>query len=270
MTSHSAPTRRGPRSRRVIAISLASFVAVALVTGGSFALQSANAAQDRVTATAAQSASTGRQHDQLAVYDSIAAVHAKDAAAVALGRANAVLAAAKDKVDATNLSDVASSLASYQVLPIDEVESLTQRTAAIATTVEAAAAEADRVAAEKAAAAAAAAEAQRQQALAASNTPAGAQNVAQSLAASKYGWGDGQFGCLVQLWEKESGWSYTAHNSSGATGIPQALPGSKMASAGSDWATNAATQVAWGLGYIAGSYGTPCAAWAHSEAYGYY
>ena len=270
MTSHSAPTRRSPRSRRVIAISLASAVAVALVTGGSFALQSANAAQDRVTATAAQSASTGRQHDQLAVYDSIAAVHAKDAAAVALGRANAVLAAAKDKVDATNLSDVASSLASYQVLPIDEVESLTQRTAAIATTVEAAAAEADRVAAEKAAAEAAAAEAQRQQALAASNTPAGAQNVAQSLAASKYGWGDGQFGCLVQLWEKESGWSYTAHNSSGATGIPQALPGSKMASAGSDWATNAATQVAWGLGYIAGSYGTPCAAWAHSEAYGYY
>ncbi|WP_281535546.1 hypothetical protein [Cryobacterium breve] len=270
MTSHSTLTRRSPHSRRIIAISLASAVAVALVTGGSYALQAANAAQDRVTATAALSESTGRQHDQLGVYDSIATVHAKDAAAAALDRANAVLAAAKDKVDATTLSDVASSLASYEVLPIDEVESLTQRTAAISTSVAAAAAEADRVAAEQAAAAAAAAEAQRLQALAAANTPAGAKNVAQSLAASKYGWGDGQFSCLVQLWQKESGWSYTAHNPSGATGIPQALPGSKMASAGSDWATNAATQVAWGLGYIAGSYGTPCAAWAHSEAYNYY
>ena len=270
MTSHSTPTHRSPRSRRIIAISLASAVAVALVTGGSYALQAANAAQDRVTATSALSASTGRQHDQLSAYDSIATVHAKDAAAAALDRANAVLAAAKDKVDATTLSDVASSLASYEVLPIDQVESLTQRTAAIATSVAAAAAEADRVAAEQAAAAAAAAEAQRLQALATANTPEGAKNVAQSLAASKYGWGDGQFSCLVQLWQKESGWSYTAHNPSGATGIPQALPGSKMASAGSNWATSAATQVAWGLGYIAGSYGTPCAAWAHSEAYNYY
>jgi len=270
MTSHSAPPRRSPHSRRIIAISLASAVAVAVVTGGSFALQTANAAQDRAAATSALSGSTGRQHDQLAVYDSIATVHAKDAAAAALDRANVVLASAQNKVDATTLSDVASSLASYQVLPIDQVESLTQRAAAISTTVEAAAAEADRIAAEKAAAAAAAAEAQRLQALAASNTPAGAKAVAQSLASSKYGWGDGQFSCLVQLWQRESGWSYTAYNPSGATGIPQALPGSKMASAGSDWATNAATQVAWGLGYIAGSYGTPCAAWAHSESFGYY
>ena len=62
-----------------------------------------------------------------------------------------------------------------------------------------------------------------------------------------------------------------AHNaSSGAYGIPQALPGDKMASAGADWATNPATQIAWGLGYIEGSYGTPCGAWAASESQGWY
>ncbi|WP_456236389.1 aggregation-promoting factor C-terminal-like domain-containing protein [Actinomyces mediterranea] len=52
--------------------------------------------------------------------------------------------------------------------------------------------------------------------------------------------------------------------------MPQALPGSKMAAAGVDWATNPATQITWGLGYIAGRYGTPCSAWAHSNAVGWY
>lgn len=127
-----------------------------------------------------------------------------------------------------------------------------------------------------AAAAAAAAEAQRQAeaaaaALAAANTPDGAKATARQMAASQYGWGDGQFSCLESLWNKESGWNYQAYNSgSGATGIPQSLPGNKMASAGADWQTNAATQIAWGLGYIAGSYGTPCAAWGHSQATDWY
>lgn len=126
-----------------------------------------------------------------------------------------------------------------------------------------------------AAAAAAAAEAQRRAeavaALAAANTPEGAKATARQLAASQYGWGDGQFSCLESLWTKESGWNYQAYNAgSGAAGIPQSLPGSKMASAGADWQTNAATQIAWGLGYIAGSYGTPCAAWGHSQATGWY
>ncbi|KFF59339.1 outer membrane phospholipase A, partial [Cryobacterium sp. MLB-32] len=108
-------------------------------------------------------------------------------------------------------------------------------------------------------------------ALAVTNTPAGAKAFAQSLASSKYGWGADQFSCVNQLWQKESGWNYQAYNPSGATGIPQALPGSKMASAGTDWATNASTQVAWGLEYIkASSYGTPCAAWAHSQANNWY
>ena len=89
--------------------------------------------------------------------------------------------------------------------------------------------------------------------------------------AATYGWGDDQFQCLDSLWTKESHWNYQASNgSSGATGIPQALPGSKMASFGTDWATNATTQVKWGLDYIKRSYGTPCSAWGHSEAVNWY
>jgi hypothetical protein len=78
------------------------------------------------------------------------------------------------------------------------------------------------------------------------------------------------FGCLVDIWNRESGWNYQAENPSGAFGIPQALPGSKMASAGADWATNPATQIRWGLGYIKTTYGNPCSAWAFEEANGYY
>jgi hypothetical protein len=147
---------------------------------------------------------------------------------------------------------------------------------------EAAAAEAARVAAEEAAAAAAAAATAAQQAaprassggtpaLAQSGTSAAeAQATARGMVTAR-GWGDDQFSCLVSLWNKESGWNYLAYNrSSGATGIPQALPGSKMASAGADWQTNPATQISWGLGYISGRYGTPCGAWSHSQSVGWY
>jgi hypothetical protein len=80
-----------------------------------------------------------------------------------------------------------------------------------------------------------------------------------------------EFPCLNKLWNRESGWNHKAENkSSGAYGIPQALPGRKMASTGADWRTNPATQIKWGLGYIKGRYGTPCKAWAHSEAEGWY
>ncbi|MDR7280787.1 lytic transglycosylase domain-containing protein [Catenuloplanes atrovinosus] len=85
------------------------------------------------------------------------------------------------------------------------------------------------------------------------------------------GFGIDQFPCLDKLWTRESGWNHTATNpSSGAYGIPQALPGPKMASAGGDWESNPATQISWGLGYIKGRYGTPCEAWAHSESVGWY
>jgi len=80
-----------------------------------------------------------------------------------------------------------------------------------------------------------------------------------------------QFGCLDKLWKKESGWNYKATNSSsGAYGLPQALPGSKMAKFGDDWKTNPATQIKWGLDYIEGRYGTPCKAWSHSQSTGGY
>lgn len=100
--------------------------------------------------------------------------------------------------------------------------------------------------------------------------PTGAQAVAWEQVQAR-GWGADQFACLVSLWNKESGWRVNAANaSSGAYGIPQALPGSKMASAGADWQTNAATQITWGLGYIAGRYSTPCGAWTHSQSTGWY
>jgi hypothetical protein len=80
-----------------------------------------------------------------------------------------------------------------------------------------------------------------------------------------------QWPCLYDLWQRESGWNVYAENPySGAYGIPQSLPGDKMASAGSDWQTDAATQIKWGLGYIKGTYGTPCAAWQNELNAGYY
>ena len=85
------------------------------------------------------------------------------------------------------------------------------------------------------------------------------------------GWGDEQFDCLESLWTKESGWRWNADNpTSDAYGIPQSLPGSKMASIGSDWATNPVTQIKWGLDYISARYGTPCSAWAKSRASNWY
>ncbi|GHC93060.1 hypothetical protein GCM10007079_41980 [Nocardiopsis terrae] len=98
-----------------------------------------------------------------------------------------------------------------------------------------------------------------------------AKGIARQMVAEQ-GWGADQFdGCLEPLWEKESNWNHTAQNpSSGAYGIPQSLPGSKMASHGSDWQTNPATQISWGIDYIKGRYGTPCEAWAHSQSVGWY
>jgi hypothetical protein len=94
--------------------------------------------------------------------------------------------------------------------------------------------------------------------------------VAQAML-TKYGWGASQFGCLDRLWTKESKWSLTATNpTSEAYGIPQALPGTKMASAGPDWRHNPLTQISWGLSYIQARYGSPCGAWAHSQASGWY
>jgi hypothetical protein len=100
-------------------------------------------------------------------------------------------------------------------------------------------------------------------------SPGSAKAIALSILQSK-GMGNDQYSCLVSLWDRESGWRVNAANPSGAYGIPQALPGSKMASAGPNWQTNPKTQILWGLGYISARYGNPCGAWAHSQSTGWY
>lgn len=215
---------------------------------------------------------------------------AKDAATAASTLESEVVASGLDvgavtSVDTTDLQKDIDKLDDIDVTPVllvgvlaDEVEEETAnvvsdtdelRSALTAAQQKQAEEEAARVAAEQAAAQAAA-EQQAAAALAAANTPEGAKAAAQHIMSSTYGWGGDQFSCLNSLWNKESGWNYQAYNPSGATGIPQALPGSKMSSAGSDWQTNAATQVAWGLGYISSVYGTPCSAWSHSQAMNWY
>jgi hypothetical protein len=96
------------------------------------------------------------------------------------------------------------------------------------------------------------------------------REVARRLLAD-HGWSDGQWPCLDSLWTRESRWRYNADNpTSSAYGIPQALPGNRMAEYGSDWRTNPVTQIKWGLDYIEDAYGSPCNAWAHSESHGWY
>ena len=96
------------------------------------------------------------------------------------------------------------------------------------------------------------------------------QQIAWSLLAT-FHWAHRQFRYLELLWNRESGWNRFACNPySGAYGIPQALPASKMASAGPDYRTNARTQILWGMGYIRGAYVTPYRAWLHEMHYGWY
>lgn len=98
-------------------------------------------------------------------------------------------------------------------------------------------------------------------------TPVGvAQTYAAKLVASR-GWAPSEFSCLVGLFNRESGWNTHASNASGAYGIPQALPGSKM---GPGWQNDYKVQISWGIGYVSSRYGSPCGAWAHSNAAGWY
>jgi len=102
-------------------------------------------------------------------------------------------------------------------------------------------------------------------------TPKGAREVAKELMDEKYGWGEKQYACLDDLWIKESNWNYRASNKrTGAHGIPQALPATKMDSAGTDWRTNPVTQISWGLRYIEVRYETPCKAWAKFKRSNWY
>ena len=294
--------RKRSRTRSVALGAGASLGLIALITGIGAVSQASAASTASIAATTELSESTGLRHEQLSVYSAIATKTAHDRAESTLSDAGTVITAMANKVDSTPLASSVAALGDYKTLETDTVIALTGQTQEAAAAARSAVAEVDRVAAEAAAAAAAeaaraqaeasaqaaaaaeaAAEAEAEaeaardsaapaapQAAAGGNSPAEAKATARAMAASTYGWGESEFSCLVQLWTKESGWSYSAYNSSGATGIPQALPGSKMATAGSDWATNATTQISWGLGYIQAGYGSPCGAWAHSESNNWY
>jgi hypothetical protein len=97
------------------------------------------------------------------------------------------------------------------------------------------------------------------------------KEIARQILKNKFGYGSSQFDCFNSIIMRESMWRVNATNpSSGAYGIPQALPGSKMASEGSDWRTNPGTQIIWGIKYMEDRYGSPCSAWGFKSAYGWY
>ncbi|WP_438855809.1 aggregation-promoting factor C-terminal-like domain-containing protein [Agromyces sp. M3QZ16-3] len=282
-----ARVRRTRRNRRAAWIASGAVVAIGAIVGSGFAVQSAVADQERrIAETAAIAEGADRGIDQLDAAGGLLEAHAVKTAEDTLKAADVTIAKAKGKADATDLASSVASLSDYSYLAPERVFELASLTSAKVDDVTAKVAEFDKKAAEKAAAEKAAAEKAAAEAAAAAAeqsaaatpsypsgpaNPSGAQATARDLMASMYGWGGDQFGCLVDLWNKESGWNVYAQNpSSGAYGIPQALPGDKMATAGADWATNAATQIKWGLGYIAGRYGTPCGAWSHSVSVGWY
>ena len=120
-----------------------------------------------------------------------------------------------------------------------------------------------RRAAERRAAAARASRSER------ATSPTGARSLGRQLAAD-HGWSAAQFTCLDSLWTNESGWQIHAQNSSGAYGIPQALPGTRMSTAGSNWRNSAETQIRWGLDYIDARYGSPCGAYQHWRSHRWY
>jgi len=102
-------------------------------------------------------------------------------------------------------------------------------------------------------------------------TPDGAKLVAKNLIADSYNWNSTQISCLTQLWDGESHWNFKAHNyRSGAHGIAQALPATKMEIISTDWRTNPLTQIKWGLTYIKARYGTPCTALKKKHRSHYY
>lgn len=103
-----------------------------------------------------------------------------------------------------------------------------------------------------------------------SGDPAANRELGRQMAAAR-GWTGGEWDCLDALFARESGWRADAGGPEGAYGIPQSYPGTKMAAAGADWLTNPETQLRWGLDlYIGPRYGSPCGAWAHSQATGWY
>lgn len=302
-----APTRRAQRTRRArrrfAPLVVAGAVAVTIATTGFVVATPSVAAAVEPALSPASVASLAAEAIMAEPIDDATSTARTTLAQarIALAEAEAVTAAVTDsgldlgpeptEIHTRDLRDAVERLADLDVIPLMLAPEATAEVATAAKKVAASAADvrerlnagltqraAETAAAVAAAEAAAQAQAQREAeaaaaaaAAAAANTPEGAKATARQLAAADHGWGDGQFSCLESLWTKESDWDYQAYNpSSGATGIPQSLPGDKMASAGADWQTNATTQIRWGLDYIARAYGTPCAAWGHSQATNWY
>ncbi|MBD7956042.1 phospholipase [Microbacterium sp. Sa4CUA7] len=265
------------RVRRRLAV--AGAIAAGIAFGGLAATGAAAAAEalplsgDPSGATTLQSVAV---EAAATVDEAHAAIAGAEAISTEIAQSGLDLGGEATEVDTSDLQAAVERLSGFEVMPLllvpdvvdetaEHIETVTTRVADLRSRLDAAQAQ---KAAEEAAAAAAAAEAA---AIAAGNTVEGAKATAAELAATQYGWGSDQFQCLDSLWTKESDWNYQAVNpSSGATGIPQSLPGHKMATAGADWQTNATTQIRWGLDYIFRAYGTPCAAWAHSQATDWY
>lgn len=287
-----ARSRRAHTTGAVVAIGLVALAALT-ATAPAFAAQTLSPSSEAAVAVIGSDAETLRD---ISVEAQSTLDAARDALSAARNVETDISASGLDvgipvtAVDTSSLRADIERLSAFDVMPALLLAGITDDTADSTRQVLAHAgvlrgrlevAEAQRAVEEAAARAAAEAAAQAQReadaaaaaaaAQAAANTPEGAQATARQLASSTYGWGEGEFSCLVSLWSKESGWNYQAYNdSSGATGIPQSLPGSKMASAGSDWQTNATTQIAWGLDYISAVYGSPCSAWGHSQATDWY
>ena len=244
----------------------------------------AAAAQKAAAAQAAAEKAAQAAAAQKAQQEAAAAAAQKAAQEKAAQEAAAQAAAEKaaQAAAAQKAAEQAAAQKAQQKAAAQAAAQKAQQEAAEQAAAQAAAAAAQKAAQEKAAqeaaqraAAQAAAQRAAAQAQAASTanlsgelSPAQAQSLARAMEEDRYGWGSGQFSCLVSLWNRESGWRWNAENAySGAYGIPQALPPSKM---GAGYQYDARVQISWGLSYIAQRYGTPCGAWGHELSHGWY
>jgi hypothetical protein len=194
-------------------------------------------------------------------------------AAAPASAADAYLTVLAGHQGATRAAQADTMSGAQLVIDAQRVRFALQHSEDVAAAKAAAAKAADAAAARQAAATEAASAAKPTQTVATQRAaePSGSPQQVADQMLGHFGWSSSQLSCLEPLWERESGWDVTAENpSSGAYGIPQALSGSLMASSGPDWQTDAATQIRWGLTYIQGRYGSPCGAWAHEEADGWY
>jgi hypothetical protein len=255
------------RSAGITAAVMVATLVVILSASGAPTSENSALSKNSVDVTAAHGPRNAFDLDHLNINQAELKIKLSRDAADTADEARTVIAQSASVIDVTALSSKVHALGTVASLSSIEIAVLIDDTKIVSVnTSNAAKVEVSRqavVAAQEASAKEASIEANRD--------PDAARALAAQIAASGYGWGSGQFSCLDRLWSKESGWRYNARNSSGgATGIPQALPGSKMASFGADYLTNPETQIRWGLDYIKRSYGSPCGAWNHSVSVNWY